>query len=207
MIDFFQQLISSLSSLPPNLVYTVIGLLGAVENVLPPVPADTGIALGAFLSHSGPISATAVFLVTWSANVTSASLVYGAARSLGRDFFRGRIGRLLLSPRHFARLERIYDRFGPWGIFFSRFIPGVRAVVSPFAGIAGLSAPRALIPVAVASGIWYGTLTFVAARVAGELDAVLIFISRFNTTALIAAAATVFLFVGIAWRRKTQRER
>jgi hypothetical protein len=34
-------------------VYAVLGLLAAVENVLPPVPSDAAVALGAFLSHRG----------------------------------------------------------------------------------------------------------------------------------------------------------
>jgi hypothetical protein len=42
-----------LADLPPVLIYLVIGIGAAVENVFPPVPADTFVLLGAFLAASG----------------------------------------------------------------------------------------------------------------------------------------------------------
>ncbi len=171
----------------------MVGALAAVENVFPPVPADTAVALGAFLSAGGVISAWSIFLVTWVANVSSATAVYVAARTIGRAFFRGRTGGRLVRPAALARIERLYERHGVWAIFLSRFIPGVRAVVPPFAGVAGLGAVRALVPVALASGLWYGALTFVAAltiRNAGQIGAFITGLSR-----VVLVGATVALVV------------
>ncbi|GBD33344.1 putative membrane protein [bacterium HR33] len=152
------------------------------------MPADTAVALGAFLSQGGVISAPAVFLITWVSNVTSATAVYAAGRTVGRSFFTGRVGRQLLHPERLRKLERLYDRHGTWGLFLSRFIPAVRAVVPPFAGIARLSWPRYLAAVAVASGIWYGTLTYVAATLLERLDDVGRLLRQIN---LIAAGAAL----------------
>ena len=65
-------------------------------------------------------------------------------------------GRRLLAPRSLAIIEREYLRFGIVGIFISRFLPGIRAVVPPFAGLVGLGAIRTLAPMGLASAIWYG---------------------------------------------------
>ncbi len=175
----------------------LIGILAAVENVFPPVPADTAVALGAFLSQGGTVSAGMVFGVTLTANLFSAAAVYVAARTLGRRFFEGRIGRRLLNPSALVRLEDLYRRHGTWGIFLSRFVPGVRAVVPPFAGIARLGAARALIPAGIASGIWYGTLTLVVVVVARGLSDVVRLVAGANRVALIAAGALVA--AGLAW--------
>ena len=192
-------------TLPPAAVYTVIGVLAAAENIFPPVPADTAVALGAFLSAGGRISATAVFLVTWVANVVTATSVYLAGRTVGRSFFRGRIGRRLLHPRRLARLEELYRQHGSWGIFVSRFIPGVRGVVPPFAGVAHLTFWRAVPPMALASGIWYGVLTWAAATLITRLDDVATFVSRFNRITLIVAIAVIGL-AGLAWWRRRARQ-
>ncbi len=172
-----------------------VAVLAALENLFPPIPADTAVALGAFLSNTGTVSALGIFGVTWTANVTSAIGVYLAARTFGRDFFRGRLGVRLLKPKSLRRLERLYERYGTWGIFLSRFVPGVRAVVPPFAGIAGLGSARALIPMAVASGIWYGALTFIAAKLLLRLDDVAALLLEINRVGLIALAAVL---VGVA---------
>ncbi len=193
--------------LPPAAVYLVIGLLAAVENVFPPVPADTAVAIGAFLSTGGHISAWAVFGVTWFANTVSAVGVYVAGRTVGRAFFRGRIGRRLLHPRSMRRLERVYQRHGTWGIVLSRFVPGLRAVVPPFAGIAGLGAGSTLVPLILASGLWYGTLTFLAVTLIGELDEIARFVRGLNIAGVVAAGVLAALVLAIVWRRRRRRRR
>jgi membrane protein DedA with SNARE-associated domain len=184
----------------------MIGALAAAENIFPPVPADTAVALGAFLSAGGRISATAVFLITWVANVTTATSVYLAGRTVGRSFFQGRLGRRLMHPRRLARLEDLYRHYGSWGIFVSRFIPGVRGVVPPFAGVAHLPFWRSVPPMALASGIWYGALTFTAASLVTRLDDVVSFVSHFNIVALLAAVALIAV-AGFAWWRRRARLR
>jgi membrane protein DedA with SNARE-associated domain len=193
-------------TLPPAAVYTVIGALAAAENVFPPVPADTAVALGAFLSSGGRISATAVFLVTWVANVATATSVYLAGRTVGRSFFRGRLGRRLMHPRRLARLEDLYRRYGSWGIFFSRFIPGVRGVVPPFAGVAHLTFWRAVPPMAIASGIWYGALTFFAATLVTRLDDLVVFVGHFNVVALLVGLVVAAAIAFLVWRRRHPRQ-
>jgi membrane protein DedA with SNARE-associated domain len=188
-------------------VYTVIGALAAAENVFPPVPADTAVALGAFLSAGGRISATAVFLITWVANVATATSVYLAGRVVGRPFFRGRLGRRLMHPRRLAWLEDLYRHYGSWGIFFSRFVPGVRGVVPPFAGVAHLSFWRAVPPMALASGIWYGVLTFAAANLVKRLDDLVAFVSHVNLIALLIGLAGVAVAAVVVWRRRRARLR
>jgi membrane protein DedA with SNARE-associated domain len=186
-------------------VYLVIGLLAAVENVFPPVPADTAVAIGAFLSTGGHISAWAVFGVTWFANTVSATAVYVAGRTVGRAFFRGRIGRRLLHPRSMHRLELVYQRHGRWGIVLTRFVPGLRAVVPPFAGIAGLGAGSTLIPLVLASGLWYGALTFLAVTLIGEFDEIARFARGLNIAGVVAAGMLVAIVVAVVWRRRRLR--
>jgi len=187
-------------------VYGVIAALAALENVFPPVPADTAVALGAVLSVGGRVSAVGVFLVTWTANVGSATAVYVAARTVGRAFFRGPFGRRLLRRDALARLERLYDRHGTWAIFVSRFIPGIRAVVPAFGGVANLDPVRALVPVAVASALWYGGLTAVAATLIRNVDLVAQVVTDFNRAA-VALVVVVGGAVGAAWwwRRRGRR--
>ncbi len=164
--------------------------------MIPPLPADTAVALGAFLAGRGRLLPWAVFGLTWSANFLSASGVYWLARRYGRAFFTGVTGRRLLPAPVFAHIEGQYQRHGVYGIFIARLLPVWRAVVPPFAGIAGVSAPRALIPVALASALWYGLLTWIVASLGTNLDAVIAVLARVNwILGAIAGAALIFLAV------------
>jgi membrane protein DedA with SNARE-associated domain/uncharacterized tellurite resistance protein B-like protein len=187
----------------------VLALLAAVENVLPPVPSDAAVALGAFLSHRGLTTPLMVFLVTWTANLVGAGAVYVAARRYGRRLFASPTGRRLLAPRSLAIIEREYLRFGTVGIFLSRFLPGIRAVVPPFAGLVGLGVARTLIPMGIASAIWYGGITALGAFIGSEWQRIVGIVAGVNRTLGIATA--VVAVAGIAWylvnRRRRRRER
>lgn len=173
--------------------------MAAIENVFPPIPADTAVAVGAFLTHDGRVTALGVFLVTWVGNVLTAVGTYLAARTAGRRFFTKGMGRRLLSEQGLLRLERLYRRHGLWGIFVSRFIPAVRAVVPPFAGVAGIDAGRALVPLAVASALWYGGLTIAVSTLAGQLVDLVRLVDQANVVALIGAGVVAGAVAVLWW--------
>ena len=101
-------------------------------------------------------------------------------------------------------IERQYHRHGTYGIFLSRLLPVWRAVVPPFAGIAGLSAPRTLLPLALASGLWYGVLIFLVARLGANFDAVLATVGRVNRVLAVVALAAL-LGLAFALRRRLKK--
>ncbi len=76
-----------------------------------------------------------------------------------------------------------------------------RGVVMPFAGIAGVPPVRALVPLALASALWYGLLTYLVTALGTNLDAVLRVVARVNgALAVVALAAMLGLGLWI-WRR------
>jgi membrane protein DedA with SNARE-associated domain len=152
------QFLAWVASLPQAGVYAVLIALSAIENVFPPVPADVAVVLGAFLSQRGYGSAWALGTMCWAANLVSSAGMYFYARSHGRSFFDHRWVRRLMPPTAVQALEKGYARHGLWAIFFSRFLPGLRAAVTPFAGLLGVSPLRALLPAATASALWYAFL-------------------------------------------------
>ena len=166
-------------------------------------------ALGAFLSNRGVTTPFGVFAVTWIANLAGAAAVYFVARRYGRKLFATSIGRRLLAPRSLAVIEREYLRFGIAGIFVSRFLPGIRAVVPPFAGLVNLSPLRTLVPTGVASAIWYGGITMLGTLIGaewGRINRIMLGVNRTLgiITVVLVAAALVWYFLK---RRGRQRER
>ena len=144
-----------MTGLPPFSVYAILIGLSAVENVFPPVPADVALVLGAFLARRGLTSAPLLGFLCWIANTASSAGMYFFARRKGRAFFETGLPSRLMPPKVVQVLEEAYARRGMLGIFISRFLPGVRAAVTPFAGLVGMPPARALVPAATASFIWY----------------------------------------------------
>jgi len=163
------------------------------------------VALGAFLAGRGVMNPWLVFALTWAANVASGAGVYALARRHGAAVTRGFLGRHIFTPNTVAQIARQYDRHGTYGIFLSRLLPIWRGVVMPFAGIARVSATRALIPMALASALYYGALTWLVTRLGTDFETVVAALKHANT--ILAIVAGVFVLIIVVWivRRRLQR--
>lgn len=195
-----------LAALPGALIYVVLGAGAAVENVFPPVPADTFVLVGAFLAARGAALLWLVFLVTWVGNVASALVVYGLARRYGRAVFNHRVGHWLLQPRQLEQISLFYERWGELAIVMSRFLPGFRATVPVFAGVTHLSFPRVAFPVAIASAVWYGALVFLGSLAGRNLDWIAGAFSHVSGV-LLWVALGLLLLVGVWWWLTRRRKR
>jgi membrane protein DedA with SNARE-associated domain len=199
------RLLDALASLPLVPTYLVLMALSALENVFPPVPADTAVALGAFLARRGEVSVAPLVLLCWLANVASAAATYFLARRHGRAFFAAGWGRRILPPSALRALEDGYARWGTAGIFASRFLPGLRAAVTPFAGVAGVPPLRALVPAAAASLLWYAFLAVVGYTLAANWEATKAIVAGANRALGIAAALATLVVAAWLWRRARGR--
>jgi undecaprenyl-diphosphatase len=194
------EILAFLERLPNPAVYGLLAFGAALENLVPPIPADTFVLLGGFLAGRGRLSSVTVFVLTWVANVGSALAVYWIGRVHGRVFFEEGAGRHVLRPRQLRRMRRFYRRWGTPAIFLARFLPGLRAVVPGFAGVSGHPFWPLAIPLAAASAIWYGALVVVGVKAGRNLPAVLAFLSATNLVLVLVAVACATVLV-IWWRR------
>ena len=164
-------------------------------------------AFGAFLAHRAPLTPTRIWLAVWSLNAAGAVLFYVITRRWGPAFTESRFGRRLLPSSAIASLEQGYLRFGIWGIFLTRLLPGFRSVVAPFAGLVRLPAVPTLLTMIVASGLWYAALTWIGYRVGGEWETIATILNRINTTLLVVAVGVVALIaIGVLRRRARRRD-
>jgi membrane protein DedA with SNARE-associated domain len=197
--------ITWLAGLPPVAVYGVIALMAAVENIFPPFPADTAIALGAFLAHRGVTDPWLVFAVTLVANMGGAMAMYALASRHAATLFGSRIFGRFLSETAMVQVREEYKRYGIAGLFIGRLLPGFRAMVAPFAGLIHLSPWRAFIPMLLASAVWYGGLIFLAAQLGNQFDRIREIISGINLTLGIVSGVIAVVAPVLLVRRRRRR--
>jgi membrane-associated protein len=148
------------------------------------------------------MNAGLVFALAWVANVGSAAGVYALARRHGALVSRGFLGRHIFTPATVAHIEEQYRRHGAYGIFLSRLLPVWRGVVMPFAGITRVPAWRALLPMALASALYYGALIYLVSRLGTDFETVVAAVKRANAVLAIMAGTLVLIIVVSIVRRR-----
>ena len=191
-------LIAWLTSVPLGVLYLIMALFAAVENIFPPIPADTVVALGSWLAARGQGSPVWAFLSVWIGNIAGAAAMYFVGRRHGTVWIERRFPKIA-DEKSENRFRELHRKYGAASLFLSRFIPGVRALVPPFAGALRLPAMSSLVSIAVASGIWYGLVSYLAFR-AGAADWNALTGRISSVGRWIAVGAGVVLAVGaLAW--------
>ncbi len=199
MLDSFLDWLASLPAVPAALVLMA---LSALENVFPPVPADVAVVLGAFVAQRNGSSVVLMGFLCWFANTASSAALYFYARARGRAWLQqGWVARLM-PPDVVSALEVAYARHGVFGIFMSRFLPGVRAAVTPFAGVVGMSPWKALLPASIASALWYAVLAAAGSVLGLNWDAARRLVDNMNRVLGLVALLVTLAGAFWLWRRR-----
>ena len=199
-------LLAWLTGLPLAVLYPIMALTAAIENVFPPIPADTVVALGSWLAGRGSGSVMGAFLATWIGNVGGAAAMYYVGRTHGAGWLHRRFPRLA-DEKNEKRLEVMYGKYGVAALVVSRLIPGVRAVVPPFAGALKVPPLTAIGAMTIASAAWYGFISYVAFHAGSDFTELMRVVKESGTIMALVAAALLAVLV-LIWfiRRRGQQD-
>src|SRR2546423_9866251 len=199
-----QSITDWLGNLPLGSLYVAILALSAFENFFPPFPSDAVIAFGSFLADRAQGWPFTVFFLGWLSNIGGAACTYTLGRRFGAKAFLRRIEKYA-GPDAEERIKKLHKKYGFMGLFVSRFLPGVRAIVPPFAGAMRLPAFKVMLSVASSSAVWFGLITFLAFRAGDNWDLVERYLVRSGKVAASLAVAIVILSIGIwLWKRRAK---
>ena len=185
-----------LGSIPAAALYLVLAAAAAVENVFPPFPADTVVAFGSFLAARGRAVFAGMFLAAWLGNVAGAIAMYALGWRVGTLGTFRTLG-AARSDSSARRLGALYQRWGLVALAISRFLPGVRALVPPFAGALRIPAWKFVAIIAAASALWYGIITLVAYHLATSWSAVEPLVRSLTRGAGLAGTVVALVALGI----------
>jgi membrane protein DedA with SNARE-associated domain len=142
--------------------YVGIFLLMVIENVFPPIPSEVIMGLGGVLVARGDMAFWPL-LIVGTLGTTAGNYVWfwiGDKWGYQRlEPFIARHGRwLTLDWEHIERGSAFFRRHGQWVVFFLRFSPFLRTIISLPAGLSHMSVWRFLLFTAAGAAIWNSLL-------------------------------------------------
>jgi membrane-associated protein len=136
------------------IVFTETGLLVGLF-----LPGDSLLITAGLLAGAGKLNIWWINVLVIMAAIVGDSTGYAIGRRLGPRIFT-RPKSLLFNPKHVARTQHFYEKYGPKTIVIARFVPIIRTFAPVLAGVGQMRYPRFLI-YNVAGGIgWVASMTW-----------------------------------------------
>lgn len=190
--------------------YLAIILLIALENVFPPIPSEVILTFTGFLTLTSSLTVWGAVLAATAGSILGAIVLYGIGRLVSVErlskFVGTRTGRLLrLKQKDIQRAGAFFNRRGGITIFYGRFVPVVRSLISipagmaeyPFWSFVGLSTLGTL--------IWNTVLINAGALAGNHWKAVLNWFEEASMMLLLVVIVVIILVAAVYCYRKRHR--
>lgn len=155
-------------------VYGYLGvfLLIMIENVFPPIPSEVILLFGGFMTTYSKLSIVGMIVASTLGSLFGAIILYYIGKIFNKDRLKkiisGRLGKVLrLKVSDIDSADNWFDNKGNKTVFFCRFIPLVRSLISIPAGMSEMPMFKFLLYTLFGSLIW-NTVLIIVGSVVGE---------------------------------------
>lgn len=182
-----------------------VGLLILLENLFPPIPSELILPFAGFTAEQGKLNPVAAWVAATAGSLVGAYVLYGIGAALGEERVRELSRKrwfILFGEKDFDRGDAFFERYGAWVVFFGRFVPLVRSIVSVPAGLERMPLPRFVVLTAVGSGVWNAVFITAGWVLGDNYDTVEEYVGPASYAVLAALAAAGAWLI---WRKLSAR--
>ena len=183
--------------------YGYIGtcLLILLENLFPPIPSEVILTFGGFMTTTSDITVVGVIIASTIGSVIGAIILYYIGKILNKErlikIVTSKYGKLLrVKPEDIESADKWFDEKGNKTVFFCRFIPVVRSLISIPAGMSEMPLLKFIIYTTFGSAIWNTVLVCVGAFAGDKKDLILTLIddASYVIVGLIVIVILIFAY-------------
>lgn len=192
--------------------YLGIGFLIAIENIFPPIPSEVILTFGGFLTTYTKLNVWLVILSATFGSLAGAMILYYIGRLIKpeklKSILSGKIGKtLFLNPADIDRAEDWFDKKGNMTVFFCRFIPIARSLISVPAGMAKMNLLSFLLYTTVGTAIWNTVLVWLGVLAGDSWKIIVAYVGIYSSVVLLLMMILA-LAVGIVfYKRRIKKTR
>ena len=170
--------------------YIGILLLIAIENIFPPIPSEVILTFAGFMTTHTNMNVIGVIIFSTIGSVLGALVLYGIGRLLTKErleyILDGKIGHILHFKKEDVRKsEEWFIKRGNITVFFCRFIPIIRSLISIPAGMTKMKLGIFLILTTAGTVIWNTVLVLLGAAFGASWEKIAGYIDTYSTITLI----------------------
>jgi alkaline phosphatase len=187
--------------------YWGVFLLIALENIFPPIPSEVILTFGGYMTVQTNLTVQGVIASSTVGSVFGAVILYqlGVVLNVNKlEVVVERYGRFLrLTKEDLYRADAWFDKYGIWTVFFCRFIPLIRSLISIPAGMAKMNFWLFISFTTLGTILWNTLLINLGARVGENWEVIGEKMDQYSNYLYLIFA--ILLIVLIGWKRKRRR--
>lgn len=193
-------------TMPPLVIYLILFSAGVLENLVPPIPGDTVMLFGAYLSSQNIVSFDLAFISTTAGSVAGYLALFAVAYRYGVQTIR-RFGARFFSEKSLSRAEDYLRRYGYFVILINRFLPGLRSVISIVTGYSRCRFLPVFLLSLLSASVWNFIWMYTVYKLGGNWEAVknecLRVLGLYNRLAflILISGAVLFLVIRLIKKR------
>ena len=190
--------------------YIGVFLLIAIENIFPPIPSEVVLLFGGFMTTYTELNIVGMVIASTLGSLLGAIVLYYIGRILNKERLKkivsGKIGKVLrIKNEDIDKADHWFDTKGNKTVFFCRFIPIVRSLISIPAGMSQMPMGKFLIYTTAGSVIW-NTVLVVAGNLVGEKwEDILQIFSDYSHITLVVLI--IIFVIGVVWFYKSKSKK
>ena len=194
--------------------YLGVFLLIAIENIFPPIPSEVILVFGGFMTTYTSLNIPIMILSATLGSLLGAIVLYYIGKIFNKERLKrivnGKIGKVLrLKASDIEKADKWFDTKGNKTVFFCRFIPIVRSLISIPAGMSEMPMQKFLLYTITGSLIWNTVLIIVGSIVGDKWEIIVGYLDNFSNIILIILVI-IFVVAMYYWfviRKKKQNKK
>jgi membrane protein DedA with SNARE-associated domain len=194
-----------------NFGYIGIMFLIAIENIFPPIPSEVILTFGGFMTTYTKMNFIYVVLFSTLGSIIGATLLYYIGRLLSKEriikIVEGKIGKILrLKKQDIEKSEEWFNKRGIATVFFCRFIPIVRSLISIPAGMAKMKFSVFILFTTFGSIIWNTVLIYLGKITGNSWNKIADFMNQYSKIGLIFLIILFIILVTVFYYKRNKKQ-
>lgn len=186
--------------------YVTVFIGMTMESMVFPMPSEAIMPFAGFLIAEGSFSFLGVIFWSTLGSICGSLLSYAMGKYGGKPFVH-RFGKyFLLDSQELDATTRFFQKYGQWTIFFSRFIPVIRHLISLPAGVAHMNLFHFSLLTVVGAGLWNAFLAFVGFYLKQNWVLVMQYSKVVDIVVVVVLVILVGLFIARHVRKRRSNE-
>ena len=191
--------------------YFGVFFLILIENVFPPIPSEVILLFSGFFSSYNSLSVFYMILASTLGSFLGAIILYYIGKIFNKERLKkivnGRFGKILfLKENDIDKADEWFDNKGNKSVFFCRFVPIVRSLISIPAGMSEMPMGKFIIYTICGSMIWNTVLICLGYRLGSNWEYVLTILDKYQMV-VIVILVIIFGYVIIKFYRKKRKSK